>query len=31
MIESKIQIFFTNLISSIFGAETASKKYILQK
>jgi len=29
MIESKIQSFFTNLISSIFGAESASKKYIL--
>jgi len=29
MIESKIQSFFTNLILSIFGSESASKKYIL--
>jgi len=29
MIESKIQIIFANLISSIFGAESAFKKYIL--
>jgi len=28
MIESKIAIIFANLISSIFEAETASKKYI---
>jgi len=28
MIESKIAIIFVNLISSIFEAETASKKYI---
>jgi len=27
MIESKIAIIFVNLISSIFEAETASKKY----
>jgi len=30
MIESKIQSFFANLISSIFGAESAFKKYILK-
>jgi len=28
MIESKISIIFANLISSIFGAESASKKFI---
>jgi len=28
MIESKIAIIFANLISSIFEAETVSKKYI---
>jgi len=28
MIESKMQIIFANLISSIFEAESASKKYI---
>jgi len=28
LIESKIEIIFINLISSIFGAETASKKII---
>jgi len=28
MIESKIEIIFANLISSIFEAETASKKNI---
>jgi len=28
MIESKIAIIFANLISSIFEAETAFKKYI---
>jgi len=30
MIESKIQSFFANLISSIFGEESAFKKYILK-